>query len=87
MEQAPKGAVKDEVTYFFLITLTEKGAVLSAAQRKKERSDVAKFVKKEGGNVTSTRPGVHPLILSASSPVSPPPQPSGSQKKSGSGGL
>ena len=52
-----KGAVKDEVTYFFLITTTEKGAVLSAAQRKKDRSDVTKFVKKEGGqcHLYSTR--------------------------------
>jgi uncharacterized protein with GYD domain len=52
-----KGAVKDEVTYFFLITLTERGAVLPAAQRKKERSAISKFVKKEGGrcHVYSTR--------------------------------
>jgi uncharacterized protein with GYD domain len=56
-DRATKGAVKDEVTYFFLITVTDKGAVLSAAQRKKERSDVNKFVKKEGGqcHLYSTR--------------------------------
>ena len=52
-----EGAVKDEVTYFFLISLTEKGAALSAAQRRKERSDVSKFVKKVGGqcHLYSTR--------------------------------
>jgi uncharacterized protein with GYD domain len=43
-----KGAVKDEVTYFFLVKDTE-GTVLSAAQRKKEISDVTKLVKKAGG--------------------------------------
>ena len=48
-EKPPKGAVKDEVTYFFLIKDTEKGTVQSAAQRKKEINGVSKVVKKEGG--------------------------------------
>ena len=50
-----KGAVKDEVTYFFLIKRTEK--VRSAAQKKKGISDVTKLVRQEGGqcHLYSTR--------------------------------
>ena len=56
-----KGIVKDEVTYFFLVKHTERGAVLSAAQKKTEIKDVTKVVRKEGGNV-ATRPGVAILV-------------------------
>src|SRR4051794_3127642 len=41
--------VQDDVTYFFLITHTDKGATLSAAQRRKNESGVNSLVKKEGG--------------------------------------
>ena len=58
-----KGAAKDEVTYFYLMKHTEKGAVQSAAQKRKGVDGVTKVVRQEGGNVTSTRPGVHPLIM------------------------
>jgi uncharacterized protein with GYD domain len=53
----PKDPVKDAVTYFFLVKDTEKGAVLSAAQRKKEVNDITKLVKQEGGqcHLYSTR--------------------------------
>ena len=44
-----KGAVKDEVTYFFVINRTEKGIVQSAAQKKKGVNVVTKVVRKEGG--------------------------------------
>ncbi len=44
-----KGAVKDEVTYFYLIKHTEKGTVQSAAQKKKGVNDVTKAVRQEGG--------------------------------------
>jgi uncharacterized protein with GYD domain len=44
-----KGAAKDEVTYFYLIKHTEKGAVQSAAQKKKGVKDVTKVVIQEGG--------------------------------------
>jgi uncharacterized protein with GYD domain len=42
-----KGAVKDEVTYFFLIKRTEK--LRSTAQKRKGISDVTKVVRQEGG--------------------------------------
>jgi uncharacterized protein with GYD domain len=45
----PKGAAKDEVTYFYLIKHTDKGTVQSAAQKKKGVNDVTKVVKQEGG--------------------------------------
>jgi len=53
----PKKAVKDEVTYLFLVKDTEKGTVLSAAKRKKEVNGVTKLVKQEGGqcHLYSTR--------------------------------
>jgi uncharacterized protein with GYD domain len=53
----PKGAVKDEVTYFFLVKHTEKGAVQSAAQKKRGVNDVTKVVRKNGGecHLYSTR--------------------------------
>jgi uncharacterized protein with GYD domain len=53
----PKDGVKDEVTYFFLVKNTEKGAVLSPAKRKKEVDDVTRLVKQEGGqcHLYSTR--------------------------------
>jgi uncharacterized protein with GYD domain len=53
----PKGAVKDEVTYFFLVKHTEKGAVQSAAQKKRGVNDVTKVVRKDGGecHLYSTR--------------------------------
>jgi hypothetical protein len=44
----PEDAVKDEVTYFFLIKDTG-GTALTAAQRKKAIGDVTKLVKQEGG--------------------------------------
>lgn len=47
--ERPKDVVKDEVTYILLIEDTEKGAVLSAAARKKELDAVNDFVKKAGG--------------------------------------
>jgi uncharacterized protein with GYD domain len=52
-----KGAVKDEVTYFFLVKHIGKGAVQSPAQKKKGVSDVTKVVKQEGGqcHLYSTR--------------------------------
>jgi uncharacterized protein with GYD domain len=55
--EMPKGAVKDEVVYFFLIKDTERGAVLSAAQRKKEIQGITKAVEREGGqcHLYSTR--------------------------------
>jgi uncharacterized protein with GYD domain len=49
---APKAAAqaaKDEVTYFFLIRDTEKGAVVSTAQRKSEINSITKVVRQEGG--------------------------------------
>lgn len=53
----PDDSVKDEVTYFFLVKDTEKGAVLSAARRKEEVNDVSKLVEQEGGqcHLYSTR--------------------------------
>ncbi|HZC82407.1 MAG TPA: hypothetical protein VE222_11965 [Nitrospiraceae bacterium] len=56
-DNRPKGAVKDEITYFFLIKHTEKGTVQSAAQKKKGVNDVTKVVRKEGGkcHLHSTR--------------------------------
>ena len=41
--------VKDDVTYFFLINDTDKGAMLSAAQRRKNENGVNSLVKREGG--------------------------------------
>lgn len=49
MRKITKDVVKDEVTYVFLVKDTEKGAMLSAAQRKKEVNGVTNLVKKEGG--------------------------------------
>lgn len=40
---------KDEMTYFYLIEQTEKGAAQSESQRKKEMENVTKAVKKAGG--------------------------------------
>jgi uncharacterized protein with GYD domain len=56
-KQRSDDSVKDEVTYFFLVKDTEKGTVLSAAQRKEEINDVTKLVKQEGGqcHLYSTR--------------------------------
>jgi uncharacterized protein with GYD domain len=55
--QRPKDAVKDEVTYFYLIKHTEKGTVQSAAQKKNGVKDVTKAVSQEGGkcHLYSTR--------------------------------
>jgi uncharacterized protein with GYD domain len=52
-----KGAVKDEVTYFFHMKHTEKGTVQGATQKKKGVNDVTKVVMKEGGrcHLYSTR--------------------------------
>jgi uncharacterized protein with GYD domain len=44
-----KGAVKDEVTYFYLMKHTEKGAVQSAAQKMRGVNGVTKVVRQEGG--------------------------------------
>lgn len=57
MRRRPRGAVKDEITYFFLIKDTDKGTALSAAQRKNDTSRVTKAVQKEGGqcHLYSTR--------------------------------
>jgi uncharacterized protein with GYD domain len=53
----PKGAAKDEVTYFYLMKHTEKGTVQSAAQKKKGVNAVTKVVRQEGGqcHLYSTR--------------------------------
>jgi uncharacterized protein with GYD domain len=53
----PKGAAKDEVTYFYLMKHTEKGAVQSAAQKRKGVDGVTKVVRQEGGqcHLYSTR--------------------------------
>ena len=53
----PKGAVKDEVTYFYLMKHTEKGTVQNAAQKKKGVNAVTKVVRQEGGqcHLYSTR--------------------------------
>jgi len=42
-----KAAVKDEITYFFLVRRTDKNA--TEAQKKKARQDITKAVKQEGG--------------------------------------
>ena len=47
MRTIPKGVVKDEVTYFFLVKRTEKNA--TEAQKKRARQDVNKVIKREGG--------------------------------------
>jgi uncharacterized protein with GYD domain len=49
MRKITPGAAKDEMTYFFLIEQTEKGAAQSDSQRKKGMNDVTKAVRKEGG--------------------------------------
>jgi uncharacterized protein with GYD domain len=46
-EVLAKGAVKDELTYFFLVRRTEKDA--TEAQKKKARQDINKIIKQEGG--------------------------------------
>jgi uncharacterized protein with GYD domain len=49
---APKRAakaLKDEVTHFFLVKHTERGAVQTPAFKKKGINDVTKAVRKEGG--------------------------------------
>jgi uncharacterized protein with GYD domain len=53
----PKEPVKDEVTYFFLVKNTEKGAELSPAQRQQEINEVTGLVIQEGGqcHLYSTR--------------------------------
>jgi uncharacterized protein with GYD domain len=53
----PKGAVKDEVTYFYLMKHTEKGTVQSLAQKKKAITAVTKVVRQAGGqcHLYSTR--------------------------------
>jgi uncharacterized protein with GYD domain len=53
----PKGAAKDEVTYFYLMKHTEKGAVQSAAEKRKGVDGVTKVVRQEGGqcHLYSTR--------------------------------
>jgi uncharacterized protein with GYD domain len=52
-----KGAAKDQVTYFYLMKHTEKGAVQSAAQKMKGVNGVTKVVRQEGGqcHLYSTR--------------------------------
>jgi len=59
-----KGIVKDEVTYFFLVKHTERGAVQSAAQKKTGVNDVTKVVRKEGGqcHLYSTRGGAFDYV-------------------------
>ena len=59
-----KGVVKDEVTYFFLVKHTERGAVQSAAQKKTGVKDVTKVVRKEGGqcHLYSTRGGAFDYV-------------------------
>lgn len=49
MRQITKGVDKDEVTYFFLIEDTAKGAGMSAAKRTREMGAVNKAVKQAGG--------------------------------------
>jgi uncharacterized protein with GYD domain len=46
----PRGLAKDEVTYFFLVKDTAKGAAMSAARRKREVNGVNQAVKREGGS-------------------------------------
>lgn len=68
-----KGSPKDEVTYIFLIEDTDKGAMLSDAQRKKELDAVNNFVKKAGGKCrlfsTSGAPCDFVSIISGVSPA------------------
>jgi uncharacterized protein with GYD domain len=64
MRVRPKDVVKDEVTYFYLISDTKKGAAQSAAARKKDINGVNAAVKKEGGQCSLylTRGGTHDFI-------------------------
>jgi uncharacterized protein with GYD domain len=72
MRKITTGVGKDEVTYLFLIRDTEKGAMLSAAQRRKEFNAVNSLVKEEGGQcrLYSTR-GASCDFASVISGVSP----------------
>ena len=49
MREITKDAVADEVTYIYLIEDVEPASRPTAAQRKKEMSDINNFVRKEGG--------------------------------------
>lgn len=51
------GKPTDDVTYFFLIRDTDRGAMLTAAQRKSEINGINDMVKKQGGQCSlfSTR--------------------------------
>ena len=49
MRQITKGVAKDEMTYFYLITRTEKGRLQTEAERKRGANDVTKAVRKAGG--------------------------------------
>ncbi|WP_426441986.1 hypothetical protein [Bradyrhizobium genosp. P] len=51
MREIAKGAAKekDEVTYIYLLTHTEKGRTQSAADRKRGANDVTKAVRQAGG--------------------------------------
>ncbi|WGR91494.1 hypothetical protein MTX26_13510 [Bradyrhizobium sp. ISRA443] len=49
MRRISKGVAKDEVTYFYLITRTERGRAQSEAQKKRGANDVTKVVLKAGG--------------------------------------
>ena len=49
MRKITPGVAKDEMTYFFLIEQTEKGAAQSDSQRKKGMNEVTKAVRKAGG--------------------------------------
>ena len=49
MMKIKKGVAKDEMTYFYLITRTEKGRTQSEAERKRGANDVTKIVRKMGG--------------------------------------
>jgi uncharacterized protein with GYD domain len=49
MREISKGAAKDEMTYFYLISRTEKGRAQSDAEKKRGANDVTKAVQKAGG--------------------------------------
>jgi uncharacterized protein with GYD domain len=50
MQPAKRGQVnKEEVTYFFLVKVTDKGAMQSEAASTKRQYDVNRLVRQEGG--------------------------------------
>jgi hypothetical protein len=49
MRKITKGLDADEITYFYLISRTEKGCSQSEADKKRGANDVTKAVQKAGG--------------------------------------